>query len=292
MTKQEEKPTYIGFLHGDFFLVNAFDARPYVDAKGIYGSPALYGTHKDWHIHPQLLFMKLDHWDPQVVANINFSPMLGHMDTGGMMIQSLKLGSPEHWYIPKRYNFFYDGNALIPKSDEASEALKTADVEDNGKIRKSCDQAQNGARCDGYEVFDDAWVHSRHAKFTNVTYPGVSLASYDEQSLEWLSPKNAYIKGLVEGRIQLCSAESVKVEPHGMTLPSGSEMEPGDDSKTAIEKARNKLLKVLELNPVQMLEPDNAYMKGWLDASLLSWNKTPTRPQHDYINTHPEEDAC
>lgn len=83
MQRQARQPTYVGLMHGDMLLVNPFDARAYLDLRGIFGSPARYG-HTAWHIHPQLMFIRPDRWSNETVRHADFRPGY-NMDTGGMV---------------------------------------------------------------------------------------------------------------------------------------------------------------------------------------------------------------
>ena len=79
LLKQPEQPAYMGCLHGDMLLANPFDARPYLDVRGVYGSPATYNASFEetcWHLHPQMLFLRLGCWTAATVRGLDFAPRL------------------------------------------------------------------------------------------------------------------------------------------------------------------------------------------------------------------------
>lgn len=124
-----------------------------------------------------------------------------------------------------------------------------------------------GAQYEAYEVFADAWVHSRHAKFVSLAVRGVdnfNWTTHLRRHPEWAHPKNAYMKGLIDCKLWLMCDVNAR---DSLTLPSGKRI--ALDAFT-LKHASDGLLEIMNnrsRGPRQLLHPDNAYLKGCLDSS-------------------------
>jgi len=291
MLKQPKLPKYFGFLHGDMFLVNPFDVRPYLDVRGIYGSLVTYGDHDFWHLHPQLMFIRTDQWH---FAEAEFGPacMCGTkntprccMDTGGAMLGAFNLSNQRRFVVPKKqFSMFKEFNLIgtthVDSSIQGPLSAFNGLLEDvNRALRydafnpSSNESYLFGSQYESYEYFGDAWVHSRHAKFLKMSVRGVEMKWTPElhRSPWWSHPKNAYMKGLVDCRLWLmCNNNEVQ----SVTMPSGEELSL--DSLT-IKQATDRLLHIVgsaHKGFLQLLQPDNAYVKGCVDATMRFWGQT------------------
>lgn len=292
MLKQRKQPKYLGFLHGDMFLINPFDVRPYLDVRGIYGSKASYGDqHHFWHLHPQLMFMRTDQWQ---LAQAEFGPacMCGTkaapgccMDTGGGMLSAFNLSNWRKYNVPKhQFRMFKEFNLIgtpgvgqalpgpLSTFNEALEGVNHALLHDAFNPWTN-ENYVFGAQYEAYEYFGDAWVHSRHAKLLNMSVRGVQVQWTPtlQSSPWWAHPKNAYIKGLVDCRLWLiCNTN----DRRSVTMPSGAELSL---DSYAIKKATDRLATLMgspDRGYLQLLQPDNAYVKGCMDATMRFWGQT------------------
>ena len=255
---KEPLPRYFGLAHSDMYLVSSWDVTGYLDARGVFGSPATYRQHGAWHLHPQLIFFRLDHW-PQL-NETDFSPG-NKMDTGGGMVTNMDLGPIGPWIIPKRHvRMFEHLNFLESKRMSAvDKAIRNG----TGEYAKSTGVEKLRGENNLYELFDNAWVHARHAKLRRlVGFPGLDTSK--EVAGPWSIFKNAYMKGLIESRLWMCAGHQLG----NVTQPSGSRLEL--DGKT-IERGTAKLWSIAISNPAEMLLQDNAYLKGFVDATIRFW---------------------
>lgn len=299
MRKQQAQPKYFGFVHSDMFLVNPFDARSYLDVRGIYGSPSTY-AHASWHLHPQLMFMRTDRW-PLAIAE--FGPACACkdgtapaccMDTGGAMVRAFQLGDQRMFVVPKRLLLMFEESKVnltlgTPNSIEQAiegplSAFSDALAGLNHALKHdSFDPRTNksypfGAQYEAYEYFGDAWVHSRHSKLVELSVRGVDVRWTPalRRSPWWAHPKNAYIKGLVDCRLRLvCNPD----DRAAVAKPSGEDLPLNSDT---VKAATDQLVRLASGGAgttghkgiLQLLEPDNAYIKGCLDATMRFRGRT------------------
>jgi len=110
---KKRKPKYFAFIDQDMFMFKDFKIIHFLDKYGMWGdvdepnnhkSPSIYK--KDmidelWHMHPWLLFFKLDF---VINENLNFIPddTNGGTDTGGSLRESLiqkkQLNKKDYWF--------------------------------------------------------------------------------------------------------------------------------------------------------------------------------------------------
>jgi hypothetical protein len=274
------------------FLVHPFDVRPYLDVRGIYGSPSTY-AHASWHLHPQLMFMRTDRW-PLAIAEFgpacackNGTAPACCMDTGGAMINAFQLGDQRMFVVPKRLLLMFEESKVnlmlgTPNVEQALEGPLSAFSDalaglNHALKHDSFDPRTNesypfGAQYEAYEYFGDAWVHSRHSKLVELSVRGVDVRWTPalRRSPWWAHPKNAYIKGLVDCRLWLAcnpNDRAAVTKPSGEALPLNS---------NTVKAATDQLVRLASglagttghKGILQLLQPDNAYVKGCLDATM------------------------
>ena len=251
------RPIYAGMGHSDMYLIQPWDVTKYLDARGIFGSPAEYRNHQNWHLHPQLLFFRLDRWD---LEHTDFTPG-NSMDTGGSMTDTIHLGRAVDWAIPKRHVKMF--NSLHFMEQEKLRVVDQVIRNITGVYGHKSTPGRLKGENNLYELFDNSWVHARHSKVVQIAgIPGIDLSH--ERPGAWSNYKNAYMKGLLEGRFWLCSGH----KEGSMMLPSGDLLSL--DGKT-IEVATLKLNNILRKNPGLILLQDNSFLKGFVDAATFFW---------------------
>ena len=303
MRRQQAQPKYFGFVHSDMFLVHPFDVRPYLDVRGIYGSPSTY-AHASWHLHPQLMFMRTDRW-PLAIAEFgpacackNGTAPACCMDTGGAMINAFQLGDQRMFVVPKRLLLMFEESKVnlmlgTPNVEQALEGPLSAFSDalaglNHALKHDSFDPRTNesypfGAQYEAYEYFGDAWVHSRHSKLVELSVRGVDVRWTPalRRSPWWAHPKNAYIKGLVDCRLWLAcnpNDRAAVTKPSGEALPLNS---------NTVKAATDQLVRLASglagttghKGILQLLQPDNAYVKGCLDATMRFRGRTEMQTQ-------------
>ena len=305
MQKQRLLPTYVGLMHGDMLLVNPFDARAYLDVRGIYGQPVDYRPQNyTWVLHPQLMFIRLDRWRTEAMERADFRPVLFVTDVGGRLGRHLPLrGGIERWKIPKRSHYMFKDLNLIGTfgvEEALSGPLSTFNEQlidvNLALARHSFDPLTNktpraGAQYEQYEVFGDAWVHTRHSKFLSLAVRGVDIAwtPHLKERPWWAHPKNAYMKGLVDCRLWLMCNVNAR---NSTTMPSGRtlKLEP-----LTLKFATLELVSVASdprRGPRHLVQPDNAYLKGCLDASMCFWGREQTTGFPLNVTTWPSGGPC